>query len=60
MQWLYIFFVFVTLAIGIMMARAVFLVIKGRQNAYRYSIISLVAAVIVPFCGLPPSSKASY
>ena len=46
-QWLYILFVVVTLAFGIMMARGALLVVKGRQNAYRYAIISLVAAVLV-------------
>lgn len=43
-QWLYILFVLVTLAFGVMMARAVFLVVKGRKNAYRYALISLIGA----------------
>ena len=46
-RWLYILFVLVTLAFGIMMARAVFLVIKRRQNAYRYALISLIGAIII-------------
>ncbi|MBM3144889.1 MAG: hypothetical protein FJ010_07930 [Chloroflexi bacterium] len=47
LQWLYILYVLVTLAFGVMMARAVVLLIKGRDNAYRYSLISLIGATIV-------------
>jgi hypothetical protein len=47
MQWLYIIFVIVTSSFGVMMSRAVFLVIKGRANAYRYSLISLSGAMVV-------------
>lgn len=47
MQWLYIVFVVVTAAIGVMGIRAVFLLVKGRKNAYRYSIIALVLGLIV-------------
>jgi hypothetical protein len=47
MQWLYIVFVVVTAAIGVMGIRAVFLIIKGRKNAYQYSIIALVLGLIV-------------
>jgi hypothetical protein len=47
LQWLYVLFVLVTLAFGVMMARAVFLVVKGQGNAYRYSILSLVGATVV-------------
>ena len=46
-QWLYIAFVLLTLAFGVMMARAVFLVVKGRNNAYRYALISLIGAASV-------------
>jgi len=46
-QWLYILYVIVTIAFGVMMARAVYLIIKKRANAYRYSIISLVGAIVV-------------
>jgi len=46
-QWLYILFVLVTLAFGIMMAWAVFLVTKGRENAYRYAMISMTGALLV-------------
>ena len=46
-QWLYILFVIVTTAIGIMAARAVFLLAKGRPNSYRFSISSLVLGIVV-------------
>lgn len=46
-QWLYALFVIVTLAIGVMGVRAVVLLIQGRKNAYRYSLIALVAGVAV-------------
>ena len=46
-QWLYILFVLVTLAFGVMMARAVFLVVRGRKNAYRYALIALIGATII-------------
>lgn len=44
-QWLYILFVIVTTAIGVMAARAVFLLAKGKPNSYRYSIIALVLGI---------------
>ncbi len=46
-QWLYILFVLVTVAIGVMGVRAVVLLVKGRKNAYRYSIIALLAGTVV-------------
>jgi len=46
-QWLYIIFVIVTTAIGIMAARAVFLLAKGRQNSYRAAVIALVLGIVV-------------
>ena len=46
-QWLYILFVIVTLAFGVMGARAVILLIRNRPNAYRYSVIALVGGSIV-------------
>jgi hypothetical protein len=48
-NWLYITFMLVTTAIGVMMVRATVLLIKGTANAYRDTIISLVAAVVVGF-----------
>ena len=46
-QWLYILFVIVTIAIGIMAARAVVLLAKSKPNSYRYSIIALVLGIVV-------------
>lgn len=46
-KWLYVLFVIVTLAIGVMGVRAVVLLAKGRKNAYRYSLITLVAGIVV-------------
>jgi hypothetical protein len=46
-QWLYILFVLVTVAIGVMGVRAVVLLIKGRKNAYRDSIIALLMGTVV-------------
>lgn len=46
-QWLYILYVLVTVAFGVMMVRAVVLIIKGRDNAYRYSLIALIGATVV-------------
>jgi hypothetical protein len=46
-QWLYILFVVSTLAFGVMGARAVWLLIRGRGNAYRYAVIALVGGSII-------------
>jgi hypothetical protein len=46
-QWLYFIFVVVTFALGVMMARGVFLLVKGRTNGYRYALIALVAAILI-------------
>jgi hypothetical protein len=46
-QWLYILFVLVTVAIGVMGVRGVVLLVKGRKNAYRYSLIALLAGTVV-------------
>lgn len=46
-QWLYILFVIVTTAIGIMAARAVFLLAKRKPNSYRYAIIALILGIMV-------------
>jgi hypothetical protein len=48
-NWLYIIFMLVTIAIGVMMVRATVLLIKGMANAYRDTLISLVAGVVVGF-----------
>jgi hypothetical protein len=46
-QWLYILFVLLTVAIGVMGVRAVVLLIRGRRNAYRYSMIALLLGTLV-------------
>lgn len=47
-QWLYILlFVVGTLAIGVMGVRAVVLIVRGARNAYRYSLIALIAGAVV-------------
>lgn len=46
-QWLYILFVVVTFAFGVMGARAVLLLIRNRANSYCYSVIALIGGTIV-------------
>ncbi|MGD8405445.1 MAG: hypothetical protein PVJ21_17440 [Anaerolineales bacterium] len=46
-QWLYVLFVVVTTAIGVMAARVVFLLAKGKPNSYRSAIIALVLGIVV-------------
>jgi hypothetical protein len=46
-KWLYIIFVIVTIAIGVMGVRAVVLLNKGRPNAYRYSVIFMLLGIFV-------------
>ena len=46
-KWLYVLFVLVTIAIGVMGARAVVLLVKRRANAYRYTMIALVSGLVV-------------
>jgi hypothetical protein len=46
-QWLYILFVFVTVALGVMGFRAVVLLIKSHPNAYRCALIALTGGVVV-------------
>jgi hypothetical protein len=46
-QWLYILFVIVTTAIGVLAARAVFLLAKGRPNSYRFAVTTLVLGILV-------------
>jgi hypothetical protein len=40
-------YIFITTAFGVMMVRAVVLLVKGRSNGYRYSLIALVGAIVV-------------
>jgi hypothetical protein len=46
-QWLYILFVVITFAFGVMGARAVLLLIRNRLNSYRYSVIALIGGTII-------------
>jgi len=46
-QWLYILFVLVTLAIGVMGVRAVVILVQGKKNAYRYSLIAMLLGILV-------------
>ena len=46
-QWLYILFVIVTTVIGVMAARAVFLLAKGKPSSYRAAITALVLGIVV-------------
>jgi hypothetical protein len=46
-QWLYILFVIVTTAIGVIAARAVVLLVKGRPNSYRSAVIALTSGILV-------------
>ncbi len=46
-KWLYVIFVLVTTAIGVMGIRAVVLLIQRKPNAYRYSMIALISGVVV-------------
>ena len=46
-QWLWILFVLIGVAIGIMGVRAVVLLIRGAKNAYRYALIALILGTIL-------------
>jgi hypothetical protein len=46
-QWLYILFVIVTTAIGVMAARAVVLLVKSKPTSYRDALIALIAGILV-------------
>jgi uncharacterized membrane protein len=46
-KWLYVIFVLVTTAIGVMGVRAVVLLIKRKANAYNYALLTLVLGVVV-------------
>lgn len=46
-QWLYMIFVLVTLAIGVMGIRAVVFLVRGRANGYRDSLIALALGTVV-------------
>ena len=46
-KWLYVIFVIATIAAGVMMARAVVMLVKHKPNAYRDTIVSLVAGIVI-------------
>lgn len=46
-QWVYISFVIITTAIGILGIRAVILLILGRENGYRASLSALIPGIII-------------
>jgi hypothetical protein len=46
-QWLWILFVLIGTAAGIMGVRAVVLLIKGTKNAYRYTLIALLIGTVI-------------
>lgn len=47
MQWLYIFYVLAGVAIGIAGIRAVVLLVKGNPKAYRDTLVTLLAGVVI-------------
>ncbi len=46
-QWLYIIYVIVTIAIGVLGIRAVVMLAKGRQGAYKAALLALVLGLVV-------------
>ena len=46
-KWLYVIFVITTIAAGVMMARATLMLIKRKPNAYRDTLVALLAGIIV-------------
>lgn len=48
-QWLYILFVLVGIALGVMGIRATIMLVKGADNSYRDALIVLVAGVVIGF-----------
>lgn len=47
MQWLYILFVLVTTAIGILMIRAIVRLVRGKSDGYKSALVSLILGVVV-------------
>lgn len=47
MQWLYILFVLVGVALGVLGIRATVMLVKGREKAYRDALVVLLAGVVV-------------
>jgi hypothetical protein len=48
-QWLYILFVIVGIALGVMGIRATIMLIKGADKSYRDALVALIAGVVVGF-----------
>jgi hypothetical protein len=46
-QWLYILYVIVTIAIGVLGIRAVVKLVKGHQDGYKAALIALIAGVLI-------------
>lgn len=46
-KWLYVLFVILTLAIGVMGVRATGMLVRGRKGAVRFSIFTLLAGIVV-------------
>ncbi len=46
-QWLYILFVIITIGIGILGIRAVVMLVKGNQGAYKAALLALILGVVV-------------
>jgi hypothetical protein len=46
-KWLYVIFVITTITVGVLMARATLMLVKRNPNAYRATILSLVAGILV-------------
>jgi hypothetical protein len=46
-KWVYILFVIITTAVGVMMVRATIMIIKSKDQAFRYSMISLLAGIVI-------------
>jgi hypothetical protein len=46
-KWVYILFVIITTAVGVMMVRATIMTIKSKDQAFRYSMISLLAGIVI-------------
>ena len=46
-KWLYVIFVLATIAAGVMMARALVLLVRCKPNGYRDTIIALLAGIVI-------------
>ena len=46
-KWLYILFVIFTTAIGVMMIRATIMIVKSKDGAYRYALLTLILGIVI-------------